>query len=197
MRHRVRAPRPVRDAALTARPRPRGPAIFARDAYNVGVGMPFAQHPVDRSVRAGFPHTAPALGRDDQTLIRVTVADTRRRQPVRDQAMHPTPRQVMRLAAAAQSTVPQAGDLETECDDARAVVGHAEVAGVSTDHCAQVSALPAALPSAPQMVAGPPGSRTSGFRVCAGSLTVRGPCLPRQGGTHGAAFGKSPLPLHR
>ena len=41
----------------------------------VGVGMPVTQHPLHRSVRAALPHTAPALRRDDQTLVRVRVAD--------------------------------------------------------------------------------------------------------------------------
>jgi hypothetical protein len=32
-----------------------------------GVGMPVAQHPLHRSVRAELPHTAPASGSNDQT----------------------------------------------------------------------------------------------------------------------------------
>jgi hypothetical protein len=34
--------------------------------HKVGVGMPVTQHPLHRSVRAELPHTAPALGHDDQ-----------------------------------------------------------------------------------------------------------------------------------
>ena len=39
--------------------------------------MPVTQHPLHRYVRAELPHTAPALGHDDQTLVGVSVADTR------------------------------------------------------------------------------------------------------------------------
>jgi hypothetical protein len=39
--------------------------------------MPVTQHPLHRSVSAGLLHTAPALGRDDQTLVRVRVAEMR------------------------------------------------------------------------------------------------------------------------
>lgn len=35
--------------------------------------MPVTQHPLHRSVRAELPHTAPALGYDDQTLVGVRV----------------------------------------------------------------------------------------------------------------------------
>ena len=35
--------------------------------------MPVTQHPLHRSVHAELPHTALALGRDDQTLVRVRV----------------------------------------------------------------------------------------------------------------------------
>jgi len=37
-----------------------------RISHPVGVGMPVAQHPLHRSVRAELPHTAPASGHDDQ-----------------------------------------------------------------------------------------------------------------------------------
>ena len=39
--------------------------------------MPVTQHPLHRSIRAELPHTAPALGRDDQagTLQPVVVAE--------------------------------------------------------------------------------------------------------------------------
>ena len=34
--------------------------------HTVGVGMPVTQHPLHKSVREELPHTAPALGHDDQ-----------------------------------------------------------------------------------------------------------------------------------
>lgn len=56
--------------------------------------MPIARYPLHRSVRAGLPHTAPALGRGDQTLVRVLVTDVRVRTPIRDQVIHATPAQI-------------------------------------------------------------------------------------------------------
>src|SRR5213596_820014 len=103
--------------------------------------MPVTQHPLHRSVRAVLPHTAPALGRDDQTLVRVRVADVRNRKPMRNQAKHSTPAQVFGLAAAAQRAVPQSSDLEAEYAQPCSVVGHAEVAGMSGHHRPQVRAL--------------------------------------------------------
>jgi hypothetical protein len=93
--------------------------------------MPVTQHPLHRSVRAELPRTAAALGHDDQTLVRVRVADVRNRQPMRHQAIHASPRQVTALAAAAQRAMPQPDDLEAECPQPRAVARHAEVAGKS------------------------------------------------------------------
>jgi len=57
-------------------------------------------------------------------------------------------------------------------------------------------ALPSALPSAAQKVAGSPGFRARCFRACAGSLTARGPMLPRQSGSTSVTFGKLLLPRH-
>lgn len=51
-------------------------------------------------------------------------------------------------------------------------------------------------PEPPQQDAGSPGSRARCFRACAGSVTARGPRLPRQCGRHGVAFGISPQPRH-
>ena len=103
--------------------------------------MPVTQHPLHRSVRAELPHTAPALGDDDQTLVGVRVADMGNRQPVRDQAMHSTPRQVMGLAAPAQGAMPQPPDLEAEHAQPGPVIGYPEVPAMSGHHRAQVLAL--------------------------------------------------------
>jgi len=103
--------------------------------------MPVTQHPLHRSVRAELPHTAPALGFDDQTLIRVRVADMENRKPVRNDSMHSSPAQVMGLAAPAQCAVPQPAYLEAEHAQPRAVVGHAKVPAMPGHHRAQVLAL--------------------------------------------------------
>ena len=88
--------------------------------------MPVARHPLHRSVRAELLHTAPALGRDDQTLLRIGVTDVQVRQPALDQACHASPRKVMPLATSAQGSMPQPTHLETERTQPRAVPRHAE-----------------------------------------------------------------------
>src|SRR6516225_3333250 len=103
--------------------------------------MPVTQHPLHRSVHAELPHTALALGRDDQTLVRVRVADAWDGQPMLYQAMHSLPAQVMALTATAQRAMPQSTNLEAECAQPRAVVGHAEVPAMTGQHRAQVRAL--------------------------------------------------------
>jgi hypothetical protein len=103
--------------------------------------MPVAQHPLHRSVRAELPHTAPALGRDDQTLGRVWVAGIRNGRPMRHQAMHSTPGQATALTASAQRAMPQPGDLEAQCPQPRAVARHAEVPTMPSHHRAQLLAL--------------------------------------------------------
>ena len=75
--------------------------------------MTVTHHPLHRSVHAELPHTALALGRDDQTLVRVGVADVGVRQPMGDDSVHALPAQVLGLAAAAQRSVPQPAELES------------------------------------------------------------------------------------
>ena len=53
-----------------------------------------------------------------------------------------------------------------------------------------------ALHSMLQKTLGPPGSRTKCLRACAGSLTARGPPLPRQCCSDGVAFGLLLQPRH-
>lgn len=103
--------------------------------------MTVTHHPLHRSVRAALPHTAPALGRDDQTLVRVRVADVRDRQPVRYQATHSRHAQALGLAAAAQHAVPQSTHLVAECAQPGPIVGHTEVPAMPSHHRTQVLAL--------------------------------------------------------
>ena len=101
-----RPPGAVTSARIEARQRPR---LFAFPSVcPVGVGMSVTQHPLHRSVRAGLPHTAPALGDDDQALAGVRVADFGSRKPVIHQAVHATPSNVA-LTAPTQGAVPQPG----------------------------------------------------------------------------------------
>ena len=102
--------------------------------------MPVTRHPLHRSVRAGLPHTAPALGVDDQTLVGVGVAYFWSRKPVVYQAVHASPGDVA-LATAAQCVSPHPGHFPPELHEACPVSGYAKVAAVPAHHGLQVFAL--------------------------------------------------------
>ncbi len=102
--------------------------------------MPVTRHPLHRSVRAGLPHTAPASGRDDQTLVWVGVAYFWSRKPVVYQAVHASPGDVA-LATAAQCVSPHPGHFTFELHEACAVSGYAKVAAMPAHHGLQVLAL--------------------------------------------------------
>ncbi len=100
--------------------------------------MPVTQHPLHTSVHAALPHTALALGRDDQTLVRVRVADAYGRQPVCD------------ARASSSGAWPdcvgtgfcaKAAHLEAEDLNTRSVAGHGEVTRMPRHHRTQVLAL--------------------------------------------------------
>lgn len=103
--------------------------------------MTLTHHPLHRSVLAELPHTALALGRDDQTLVWVGVAYVQTGNPMCSQSVHSAPRQVVGLTAAAQGAVPQSFHLVTELPQPRAVVWHAEVPAMPSHHRAQVLTL--------------------------------------------------------
>ena len=126
-----RPPGAVTSARIEARQRPR---LFAVPSVcPVGVGMSVTQHRHHRSVRAGLPHTAPALGDDDQTLAGVGVAYFGSRKPVIHQAVDATPGDVA-LTAPAQGAVPQPGYFPPECHEARTVIRYTKVTHVAADH---------------------------------------------------------------
>jgi hypothetical protein len=77
-----------------------GPVSEWRRVETVAVGMPVTRHPPHRSRRAGLPHRALASGNNAETHQRVRMADTRQGNPPGNQALHPSPRQVVLLAAA-------------------------------------------------------------------------------------------------
>lgn len=102
--------------------------------------MPVAQHPLHRSVGAGLPYAAPALGVDDQTLARTGVAYFWSRKPVIYQAVHAGPGDVA-LAAAAQCASPYPYCFTSELHEACAAGGYAKVAAMPAHHGFQVVAL--------------------------------------------------------
>ncbi len=103
--------------------------------------MPVAQHPLHRSVRAELPHTAHALGRDDQTLVRIGMANVSTGQPMGNEPMHLLPAQSALLTSAAQGAIPHAGHKRPEAGKTLPVSRHAEVPHVSINHGLQVLAL--------------------------------------------------------
>jgi len=108
----------------------------------VGVGMPVAQHPSTDPYVRSYRITALASGRDDQTLVRVRVADVRDGKPMGDQAKHATPAQMMALAAAALGCGATADTTwKRNMTQARAVARHAEVAAMTGHHGPQELAL--------------------------------------------------------
>ena len=103
--------------------------------------MPVTQHPLHGSVRAALPHTAPALGHNEQTLLGVRVADTQIRQPAAHETGHAAPRHAAALAAAAQRAMPQPDHLEPEGAQPRAVERNPEVATMPCHDRSQVLTL--------------------------------------------------------
>jgi len=184
--------------------------------------MSVTQHPLHRSVRAALPHTALALGRDDQTLVRVRVAYAWGGQPVSGALVHALPTQMFSLAATTQCAMPQPADLAFDGLYTRLVAGHSEVATMSGHHLRYYAAirLPASVthPHAPEgfsmrSVAYTSRRATEGrgisrlpnkvlvrTRGVSGSVTARSSCMPCHWAyarsTHGVAFGVSPPPRH-
>ncbi len=103
--------------------------------------MPVTQHPLHRSVRAELPHTAPALGRNDQTLVRIGMANVSTGQPMGNEPIHLLPAQSAFLTSAVQCAIPHAGHERPEAGKTRPVPRHAEVPHVSIYHGPQVLAL--------------------------------------------------------
>ena len=112
--------------------------------------MPVAQHLLRRSVRAVLPHTASALGVDDQTLVGIGMAHFWNRKPVIYQVVHTSPGDVA-LATTAQFASPYPCWCTSELHKTRC-------------------ALPILLDIKPQKTAGSPGSRTICLCACTWSL---------------------------
>ncbi len=103
----------------------------------IAVGTALAGGPPRRSQRALLTHWAPALGTNDEALVRVGVQDAGWREPPRRETVHPVPVQVAELAAALQSRAPVPGRLCPEGPDGPDVAGHRVVGHVAAYHAAQ------------------------------------------------------------
>ena len=102
--------------------------------------MPVTRHPLHRSVRAGLPHTAPASGRDDQTLAWVWVAYFWSWEPVVYQAVHASPGDVA-LTTTAQGVSPHPGHFTFELHEAWPVSRNTKVAAMPSHHGFEVFPL--------------------------------------------------------
>jgi len=93
------------------------------------------------SRRAALPHRALALSDDAKMPVRVFVADSGKRDPPRDEALHARPRNLTFLTSPRQRATPDSDDCKTErCDRVR-VAWHSVVVRVSTDYRLHVGAL--------------------------------------------------------
>src|SRR5580658_4537834 len=102
--------------------------------------MTIADHPLHRSGRAALPHPAPTSGDDAQAHEGIGMTDAGERKPGSDQGLHPTPRQVIALAATTHYPPPHATDLATEGGNCGAVHRYAVVAHVTENDCPDVLA---------------------------------------------------------
>ena len=159
--------------------------------------MPVTQHPLHRSVRAALPHTAPALGHDDRTNLQPFVSASGRlthepgsKSGARcQQTDFPWP-------AAFPPPPPRPGHADPALFGS--FLGTTQQSDFSASWLIGVrpQASRCALHSMLQKTLRSPGSRARCVHACSGSLTARGPRLPRQCGKHGVAFGMFPRPRH-
>ena len=74
-------------------------------------------NPLHRSVRAEFPHTAPALGDDAHALQRIGMANGGWRKPAINEPIHSLPSDALATPAHTERMVPIAADLESKSLD--------------------------------------------------------------------------------
>jgi hypothetical protein len=160
--------------------------------------MPVTQHPLHRSVRAALPHTAPASGHDDRTIVKqpfVSASGRLTHEPGSkpgarcQQTDFPWP-------AAFPLPPPQPGHCRPGF--VRQLPRYYAAVRLLSVMARRRTPLGFPMRSAldVQKTLRSPGSRTRCVHACTGSLTARGPHLPRQSGKHGVAFGMSPRPRH-
>ena len=161
--------------------------------------MPVTQHPLHRSVRAALPHTAPALGRDDRTSMKQPFVSARGRLSREPGSMSGTRcRQTdFPWPAAFPPPPPRPG----HCRPGFVRQLPRYYAAVRLPSAMAHRRTPEGFPMRSALsVAEDPGISRFPREMCprmrTGSLTARGPLLPRQSGKRGVAFGFSPQPRH-
>ena len=88
--------------------------IVTRRAGRNVQGTPNTGRPPHRTVRAGFPHTAPTLVFDGEAVARPGMKDARSGEPVVRQSLHPLKRHPVPLAASPERSSPKVTDVVAE-----------------------------------------------------------------------------------
>ena len=159
--------------------------------------MAVTQHPLHRSVRAALPHTAPALGHDDRTNVKQPFVSASGRL-----THEPGSKSGARCQRISLGLPPSLHHLRSPAIAGSALFGSFLGTTQQSDFSASwlIGVRPwasrCALHSMLQKTLRSAGSRAGCVHACSGSLTARGPRLPRQSGKHGVAFGMSPRPRH-
>ena len=108
---------------------------------SVAVGMRVTPHPPHRSRRAGLPHRALGPGNDAEADQRIGMADTGKRNPSGNQALHPRPDQVVLVAPPSEYFHLQLAYLLAEDADGWAVHGHPIIPHMARHHRPQIGPL--------------------------------------------------------
>ena len=93
-----------------------------------------AHNPLHRSVRAAFPHTAPASGDDAHSPQRVGVANGSWRKPAINEPRHSFPGDAPPAPAHSERVVPVAADLKSKVLDSLRICRHSVIAHKSAHH---------------------------------------------------------------
>ena len=99
-------------------------------------------NPLHRSVRAEFPHTAPASGDDAHSLQRIGMANGGWRKPAINKPIHSFPSDALATPAHTERVVPIAAYLESKSLDGLCIGWHPVIADKATHHGAEPFPLP-------------------------------------------------------
>jgi hypothetical protein len=99
-------------------------------------------NPLHRSVRAAFPHTAPASGDDAHSLQRIGMANGGWRKPASKEPIHSFPSDALATPAHTERVAPIAAYLESKSLDGLCIGWHPVIADKSTHHGAEPFPLP-------------------------------------------------------
>ena len=96
-----------------------------------------AHNPLHRSVRAAFPHTAPALGDDAHSLQRIGVANGGWRKPAINEPIHSFPGDPLPAPAHSERVTPVAAYLKSKALDCLRICRYPVIADESAHYRAE------------------------------------------------------------